>query len=84
MELLYHSEKGCTINPIVMFSDPHGTNVSIGEYESVLIVASGLDIAAVLPHLKKIIHGYNTSAARARRIHLVWQSFQESISRYTR
>jgi hypothetical protein len=32
-ELLYHAKNGYTINLIVMFTGPHGTNVSMGEYE---------------------------------------------------
>lgn len=43
------------------------------EYKSVLIVASSFGIAALLPYLKKLIHGYNTRVGRARRIHVVWQ-----------
>jgi NAD(P)H-flavin reductase len=72
-ELLYHAKKGYTVNPIVMLSGPHGRNASTDEYESILMVASGFGIAAHLSHLKKLIHGYNTRAVRARRIHLVWQ-----------
>jgi NAD(P)H-flavin reductase len=72
-ELLYHAEKGYTINPIVMFSGPHGANVSMDDYESILMIASGFGIAAQLVHLKKLIYGYNTRVVRARRIHLVWQ-----------
>lgn len=72
-KLLYYAKKGYTINPVVMFSGPRGTNVSMGEYKSILMVASSFGIAAVLPHLKKLIYGYNTRAVRARRIHLVWQ-----------
>jgi predicted ferric reductase len=72
-ELLYHAKKGYTINPLVMFSGPHGASLSMGEYESVLMVASGFGIAAFVPHLKKLIYGYNTRAVRTRRIHLVWQ-----------
>lgn len=72
-ELLYHAKNGYTINPIVMASGPHGANVSMDGYESVLMVASGFGIAAQLPHLKKLIYGYNTRVVRARRIHLVWQ-----------
>jgi hypothetical protein len=40
-ELLYHAKKGYTINPIIMFSGPHGTDVSMDKYESVLMAASG-------------------------------------------
>ncbi|KFY03642.1 hypothetical protein V490_00110 [Pseudogymnoascus sp. VKM F-3557] len=77
-ELLYHAKKGYTINPLVMFSGPHGANLSMGEYESVLMVASGFGIAAFVPHLKKLIYGYNTRAVRTRRIHLVWQIKSEA------
>ncbi|KFZ02687.1 hypothetical protein V500_00025 [Pseudogymnoascus sp. VKM F-4518 (FW-2643)] len=72
-ELLYHAKKCYTINPLVVFSGPHGASLSMGEYESVLMVASGFGIAAFVPHLKKLIYGYNTRAVRTRRIHLVWQ-----------
>jgi NAD(P)H-flavin reductase len=72
-ELLYHAERGYTINPIVMFSGPHGIDVAMDEYESVLMVASGFGIAALLPYLKKLIYGYNTRVGRARRIHVIWQ-----------
>jgi NAD(P)H-flavin reductase len=43
------------------------------KYESVLMVASGFGIAALLPYIKKLIHGYNTRVGRARQIHVVWQ-----------
>ncbi|ELR08502.1 hypothetical protein GMDG_00566 [Pseudogymnoascus destructans 20631-21] len=77
-ELLYHAKKGYTINPLVVFSGPHGASLSMGEYESVLMVASGFGIAAFVPHLKKLIHGYNTRAVQTRRIHLVWQIKNEA------
>ncbi|ELR10088.1 hypothetical protein GMDG_04488 [Pseudogymnoascus destructans 20631-21] len=72
-EMLYHAEKGYTNNLLVMFSGPHGGTLSMGEYESVLMVASGFGIAAFVPHLKKLIYGYNTRAVRTHCIHLVWQ-----------
>lgn len=72
-DLLYHAKKGHTINPIIMFNGPYGPRVAMDEYESILMVASGFGIAAHLPHLKKLIYGYNARIVRARRIHLVWQ-----------
>ena len=45
----------------------------MGEYESVLMVASRYRIAAYLPYLQKLIYGYNARTVRTRRIHLVWQ-----------
>ena len=37
------------------------------------MVASGFGIAAQLPYLKRLNHGYNAREFCARRIHLVWQ-----------
>lgn len=52
---------------------PHGITEPVDRYESVLLVASGAGIAAVIPYLKKLIYGHNTSTCRTRRVHLVWQ-----------
>jgi predicted ferric reductase len=72
-ELLDHAKRRYNINPIVMFSGPHGMDVAMDEYESVLMVASGFGIAALLPYLKKLIYSYNNRVGRARRIHVIWQ-----------
>jgi predicted ferric reductase len=56
-----------------MFGGPYGRNIAIGRYETVLLVANGAGIAALIPFLKKLIHGYHTRQAFTRRIHLVWQ-----------
>jgi NAD(P)H-flavin reductase len=72
-ELLDHAKRGYTIDPIVMFSGPHGMDLAIDKYESILMVASGFGITAFLPYLKKLIHDYNAREGRARRIHVVWQ-----------
>ncbi|KFZ24853.1 hypothetical protein V502_00675 [Pseudogymnoascus sp. VKM F-4520 (FW-2644)] len=58
-ELLYHAKKDHAISPIVMLNGPHGPRVAMDEYESILMVASGFGIAAHLPHLKRLIYGYN-------------------------
>ena len=72
-KLLYHAVNGHFINPVVMFSGPHGTDVAMDEYESVLMIASGFGITAHLSSLKKLIYGYNARLVRTRRIRLVWQ-----------
>lgn len=72
-ELLNHAKNSHVMHPLVLFSGPHGRSVSIEAYETVLMVASGFGIAAQLPYLKRLIHGYNAREVRARRIHLVWQ-----------
>lgn len=58
---------------LAMFSGPHGINIPVVEYETVLMVATGFGIAALLPYLRQLIHGYNTCKTRTRRVHLVWQ-----------
>lgn len=72
-ELLYHARSGYAMNPWVLFSGPHGRSIPMDAYENILMVASGFGIAAHLPYLKQLIHGYNAREVRARRIHLVWQ-----------
>ena len=57
----------------VLFSGPHGRSAEVDDYEVVLLVADGFGIAALLPYLKKLIHGYNNRKACTLRIHLVWQ-----------
>jgi hypothetical protein len=48
-------------------------SIAMEKYETILMVASGFGIAAQLPYLKRLIHGYNSREVFARRIHLVWQ-----------
>jgi predicted ferric reductase len=50
-------------------SGPYGRSEPVGEYESVLAVASGFGIAGVVPYIKRLLYGHN----KARRVHLVWQ-----------
>lgn len=72
-DILYHAKNSHVFNPLVMFSGPYGKSVSMEGYETILMVASGFGIAAQLPYLKRLIHGYNAREVRARRIHLIWQ-----------
>jgi predicted ferric reductase len=58
---------------LALFSGPHGTSAPVGEYETVLMVASGFGIAAQLSYLRQLIYGYNACKTRTRRVHLVWQ-----------
>lgn len=52
---------------------PFGLSKLVDLYESVLLIASGPGIAAVLPYIKKLFNGHNTSTNGTRRVHLVWQ-----------
>jgi hypothetical protein len=58
---------------LALFSRPHGISTPIYVYESVIMIATSFGIAAQLPYLKQLIHGYNNYKARTRRVHLVWQ-----------
>jgi len=58
--LLYHAKENHATNYLVLFSGPYGTSVAMDEYESILMVASGFDIATQLPYLKSLIYGYNS------------------------
>lgn len=60
-------------NKRVMFSGPHGQIIPTGKYEKVVMIADGAGIAAQLPHLKRLIHGYHARQVFTRRIHLIWQ-----------
>jgi predicted ferric reductase len=74
-DLLRHARAaagGSTPFP-ALFSGPHGVVEPVNHYETVLMVASGFGIAAVIPYLKQLIYGYNTSMSRTRRVHFVWQ-----------
>lgn len=55
---------------LALFSGPHGKSTPVGNYETVLMLASGFGIAAQLPYLKQLMHGHEASP---RRVHLVWQ-----------
>jgi NAD(P)H-flavin reductase len=55
-----------------MFSRLYGTSAPVGEYETVLMVASGFGITAQLPYLKQLIYREDRKT-RSRRIYLVWQ-----------
>lgn len=57
----------------VMFSGPHGQSAPAGKFDTVMLVADGAGIAAQLPYLKRLIHGYRAGQVLTRKIHLVWQ-----------
>ncbi|ODH50724.1 hypothetical protein GX48_03232 [Paracoccidioides brasiliensis] len=74
-DLLRHVEvgHGVSLSFPALVSGPHGTSESTGQYETVLAVASDFGVAPVIPYLKQLIHSYNTSTSRTRRVHFVWQ-----------
>ena len=58
---------------LVLYSGPYGSPTSMNEYGTVLLIATGCGIVAVLPHLKELLDGYEKCEVVTRRIHLVWQ-----------
>lgn len=76
-ELLYHAQAGERGKAFgsrwVLFSGPHGISAPVGEYESVLLVATGFGMAALLPYLQQLIHGYQTRKVCTRGIRVIWQ-----------
>ncbi|OJD23047.1 hypothetical protein ACJ73_05605 [Blastomyces percursus] len=75
LDLLRHVEvdHGISLSFPALVSGPHGTSESAGQYETVLVVASDFGVAPVIPYLKQLIHSYNISTSRTRRVHFVWQ-----------
>ena len=58
---------------IAWFSGPHGSSTNVGDFGTVLLIATDFGIAAQIPILKELIRGFNKCEVRTRRIHLVWQ-----------
>ena len=55
---------------LAWFSGPHGSGAPVSEYGSVLMLATGIGIAAQLPYLQELIQGLNRCEVRTRRVHL--------------
>lgn len=73
-DLLRLTRQGAVLeNRWVVFGGPYGQTLPAGQYEKVVMVADGVVIAAQLPYLQKLIHGYHARQAFSRRIHLIWQ-----------
>lgn len=58
---------------IAFFSESHSSNVSIENYEKVLMMIIEFEIAAQLPFLKELIQEFNLSEICTRNIHMMWQ-----------
>lgn len=66
---------------LALFTGPHGCSVPVGEFETVVMIASDFGIAAQLPYLDELVYGYNACKTRNRRVHLVWllEKYSESL-----
>ncbi|EGX47301.1 hypothetical protein AOL_s00088g16 [Orbilia oligospora ATCC 24927] len=51
---------------------PYGKRLRLDDYGTVIILASGIGIAGVLPYIKDLLLGFNASKAKIKRLHLIW------------
>ena len=58
---------------LAIFTGPHGVSLPVEYYETILMIASGSGIFALLPYLQQLIYRYDLCKTYTRRIHLVWQ-----------
>ncbi|KAI1315917.1 hypothetical protein F5Y16DRAFT_420926 [Xylariaceae sp. FL0255] len=64
-----------------VFSGPHGRRLPLHTYHDVIMIATGIGMAAVAPFLTKLIHcAYEDPASRLRSIHIAWELDGEGSS----
>ncbi len=56
---------------LAWFSEPHELTINLSDYSSVIMIATGLRIAAQLLYLKKLIKGYNNYKVQTWQIQLI-------------
>jgi len=52
---------------------PHGITSQMGDFGTVVMITSGVAIAAHMPYIKELVEGYRLRKVRTRRLLLVWQ-----------
>jgi predicted ferric reductase len=85
LSLLVQSRAGFTAElnryperSLLAFIDgPYGAPHDLGEYGTVIMLASGIGIAGHMPYIKELISGYNSCEVRTRRVLVVWQVHEE-------
>ena len=80
--LRYAKRSSEGIRYLVLYSGPHGIPTPMKEYETVLMVATGFGIAAVLLHLQELLDGDERCEVVTRRVHVVWQLKGEVMRLY--
>ncbi|RBR26540.1 uncharacterized protein FIESC28_00657 [Fusarium coffeatum] len=63
----------CMTSNIAIFAGPYGSRVPVGNYETVLLVATGLGFVALSPYLQWLVRAAHNSKIRISPVHLVWQ-----------
>jgi hypothetical protein len=52
---------------------PYGQEVILGEFGTVLLFATGIGIAGLLPFVREFLQGFRNFEVKARRISLFWE-----------
>ena len=55
------------------FVGPFGRDISIGRYETVLLIASDFGIVSFLSYLRRAVHDYLKTSSSIKKVHLIWQ-----------
>ncbi|KAI0525815.1 hypothetical protein F5B22DRAFT_254985 [Xylaria bambusicola] len=64
-----------------LIEGPYGKSLSLGEYGTVLLLATGVGIAGQLPYVKELLELYQDCQAKTRRVALFWELDAE-VHRY--
>ncbi|KAI9884401.1 MAG: hypothetical protein M1823_003811 [Watsoniomyces obsoletus] len=57
---------------LALMDGPYGVDAGLGDYETVLLFAGGIGIAATLSYVRHLVEGYGQRRIRTRRLSLVW------------
>ncbi|KAF1973237.1 hypothetical protein BU23DRAFT_437456, partial [Bimuria novae-zelandiae CBS 107.79] len=55
-----------------MIDGPYGRVQSLGHYDKVLLLASGIGVAAHLLHIRNLLEAHKDKSVRVRRVALTW------------
>jgi NAD(P)H-flavin reductase len=73
-------ETSRTTSHLTLISGPYGSLTNYEDYGAVLMFASGIGIAAQVPHFKDLFYRFAQGTARTRHMHLVWKTKNEGQS----
>ncbi|EEU38547.1 uncharacterized protein NECHADRAFT_55169 [Fusarium vanettenii 77-13-4] len=65
-------ELGLTSN-IGIFTGPYGSRITVENYETIILIATGLGVVALTPYLQWLVHAARMREVRIAPVHLVWQ-----------
>ncbi|CVL09004.1 uncharacterized protein FMAN_14282 [Fusarium mangiferae] len=65
--------KRCMTSNIAIFAGPYGSRIPVENYETVLLVATGLGFVALSPYLQWLVRAAHNKEIKINPVHLVWQ-----------